>query len=183
MWLKKQKIFPPSATQSFRPRLLPSCFSALPDPNLHKCDGSSMSKLAFFLFFVFALCLWSGSWAMPSSQEEDGKEVSTVNIRRFFWRGFIHVITLGCRRDWEIWLLADKHVFTSNSVTMEDGEDGFWWATNSFYHGKWLSWETFLNSWKHLRTALNSWEPLLNSSQLRTQVSSAPWHLVGEGEM
>ena len=122
-------------------------------------------------------------WSMPSSQEEDGKEVSTVNIQRFFWRGFIHVITLGCRRDWEIWLLADKHVFTSNSVTMEDGEDGFWWATNSFYHGKWLSWETFLNSWKHLRTALNSWEPLLNSSQLRTQVSSAPWHLVGEGEM
>ena len=53
MWLKKQKILPPSSTQSCRPRLLPSCFSALPDPNLKKHDGSSKSKFAFFLFLLF----------------------------------------------------------------------------------------------------------------------------------
>lgn len=87
---------------------------------------------------------------MPSSREEDSKEVSTTNIWRFSWQGFIHVTTLGCKRGWEIWLVAVKP--TSRLL----------WKTGRMDFGGQPTFSTMASGSveKHFSTAENTWEPL-----------------------
>lgn len=182
MWLKKQKIFPPSATQSFRPRLLPSCFSALPDPNLHKCDGSSKSKLIFFLFFVFGLCLkWKGP--CPALRRK--------MVRRCEHSKYLKILLTRIYSCDHPWLQERLGNMTSSWQTCVHqqlsycGRRGGWILVGN---QQFLPWQV-AQLRKHFSTVENIWEPLSivenHFSTVLTENSSllGPMALGGEGEM